>query len=209
MKKLSVIILAAMSMFTATASAQLKWGISGGLNVNKVSMSENLFESSNRTGWFVGPKVEFSFPVLPIAINGAAYYAQTSAKLTEKLTTDNNSVSLTQKTVQVPINLKWNIGLGETASFYLAAGPQFDFNIGDKNSEIKYNNTVLGNIETKASQFSVNIGAGVNLMGNLELGVVYNVPCSDSSEGSIFREVKNSTDYGKNHTWKVMASIYF
>ena len=35
MKKLSVIILAAMSMFTATASAQLKWGISGGLNVNK------------------------------------------------------------------------------------------------------------------------------------------------------------------------------
>ena len=206
MKKLSIIILA-LAMIAIPASAQLKWGISGGLNVNKVSLDDELFDSSNRLGWFIGPKAEFSLPVLPLAINGAVYYAQTSAKVsqTDRLT-EMGEASITQKTIQVPINAKWNIGLGETASFYLAAGPQFDFNVGDKNTDIEFAGSKLGSISTKSNQLSFNIGAGVNLLSSLELGVVYNVPCSNSSK--VYEGYKE-TDSGKNQTWKVMATIFF
>lgn len=206
MKKLSIIILA-LAMIAIPASAQLKWGISGGLNVNKVSLDDELFDSSNRLGWFIGPKAEFSLPVLPLAINGAVYYAQTSAKVSQTgRLIEMGEASITQKTIQVPINAKWNIGLGETASFYLAAGPQFDFNVGDKNTDLEFAGSKLGSISTKSNQLSFNIGAGVNLLSSLELGVVYNVPCSNSSK--VYEGYKE-TDSGKNQTWKVMATIFF
>ena len=40
------------------------------------------------------------------------------------------------KTFAVPVNLKWSFGLGSMLGAYIAAGPQFDFNIGNKHGRV-------------------------------------------------------------------------
>lgn len=36
-------------------SAQVKFGLKGGLNVTDMSLSSEVFDASNRTGFFIGP----------------------------------------------------------------------------------------------------------------------------------------------------------
>ena len=60
--------------------------------------------------------------------------------------------------IDIPINLKYTLGLGSMAGIYFATGPQFSFNVGDKK---------LFDSETykmKSSNFSWNVGAGVKLI---------------------------------------------
>ena len=60
MKKfLSITMFAVAMVLAMPASAQkIHFGLKGGLNINKVSFSENDIKSDNQTGFFVGPTVQ-------------------------------------------------------------------------------------------------------------------------------------------------------
>ena len=71
MKKILSITLFAVAMVIAMpANARLKFGLKGGLNINKVSFSQSDLKSDNQTGFFVGPTVQFTTP-LGIAVDGS------------------------------------------------------------------------------------------------------------------------------------------
>lgn len=114
---------------TATATqAQIKFGLKGGLNVTNMSFSTDVIDKSNQTGFFVGPTVKFTLPLVGLGIDAAALYDQRDAKVGD----EGDELTLKQRAINIPINLRYNIGLGSMAGIYLAAGPQFGFNIGDK-----------------------------------------------------------------------------
>ena len=82
MKKFTVIMmLVAMCLASIPAKAQFKWGLEGGVNLSKASLSGNMFDSSNRTGWFIGPKAQFTIPVIGLGIDGAVLYSQKYLKI--------------------------------------------------------------------------------------------------------------------------------
>ena len=58
------------------AAAQLKFGIVGGLNLTKLSTKGNNFSSDNRAGWYIGPKVEFTLPIVNLSVDAALEYSQ-------------------------------------------------------------------------------------------------------------------------------------
>lgn len=59
MKKiLSLVFMVAAMMYATSANAQIKFGLKGGLNVTSMSFSEDVFDASNKTGFFVGPMVK-------------------------------------------------------------------------------------------------------------------------------------------------------
>ena len=149
-KVLSTLLLVVCCWLAIPAQAQIHFGVKGGLDVSKLSCSTDMFKGDNRTGFFIGPMMEFTVPVLGIGIDAAALYA-------------------TLKSIEVPINLKWTIGLGSTLGVYLAAGPQFGFNLDDK---------LWDNIEAKKCAVSVNVGAGLKLIQHLQIGVNYNIGAS-------------------------------
>ena len=129
MKKFFAIAFAATMLFAGHASAQVKAGIKAGLNLTSMSLSEKMFSSENRAGFFVGPTVNFTLPVVGLALDASLLYDQRSAKM--KYVDDaNNELGNTvkQKALNVPINVRYGLGLGSTASIYLFAGPQFGFN---------------------------------------------------------------------------------
>jgi opacity protein-like surface antigen len=177
-------------MMATPAQAQLHFGVKGGLNLSKVTFSEADLKGDNKTGWFIGPMAEFTVPLIGIGVDAAALYTQNT------LAVDDTAGDAKLKTIEVPINLKWTFGLGSLAGIYVAAGPQFGFNIAKKsvlNYDLEKNNT------------SFNVGAGVKLISHLQVGLNYNFALSHTASYEI-----NGKEYDlKNNSWQLSAAYIF
>lgn len=207
MKKLfTLIVLVAATYFAVPANAQLKFGIKGGLNITDMSLSNDVFETSNRTGFFIGPTIKFTLPIVGLGIDASALYDQREGEVNVEAD-DNTLVStrLKQKSINIPINLRYDIGLGSLAAVYLAAGPQFGFNVGDKNQSL-YKDVAEWRLNT--SNFSVNVGAGVMLLGHLQVGANYNIVCGKTGEVTVL-DGAESLFRGRSNTWQISAAYYF
>lgn len=207
MKKLfTLIVLVAATYFAVPANAQLKFGIKGGLNITDMSLSNDVFETSNRTGFFIGPTIKFTLPIVGLGIDASALYDQREGEVNVEAD-DNTLVStrLKQKSINIPINLRYDIGLGSLAAVYLAAGPQFGFNVGDKNQSL-YKDVAEWRLNT--SNFSVNVGAGVMLLGHLQIGANYNIVCGKTGEITVL-DGAESVLRGRSNTWQISAAYYF
>lgn len=207
MKKLfTLIVLVAATYFAVPANAQLKFGIKGGINITDMSLSNDVFETSNRTGFFIGPTIKFTLPIVGLGIDASALYDQREGEVNVEAD-DNTLVStrLKQKSINIPINLRYDIGLGSLAAVYLAAGPQFGFNVGDKNQSL-YKDVAEWRLNT--SNFSVNVGAGVMLLGHLQVGANYNIVCGKTGEITVL-DGAESVLRGRSNTWQISAAYYF
>lgn len=94
-------------------------------------MSKLKFEGmkDNSTGFFFGPMAEITIPVIGLGVDGALLYSQKGDKM--------EGLDMKQSGLDIPVNLKYSIGLGSMLGIYVAAGPDFFFNFkGDKNFEI-------------------------------------------------------------------------
>ena len=202
MKKIFTLVTLVVALFAAnTANAQLKFGLKGGLNITNMSFDKDVVDQSNQEGFFVGPTVKFSIPVVGLGFDLAALYDQRDAKI------DDTTVS--QRSINIPLNLRYNIGLGDLASVYLAAGPQFGFNVGSKNIGIV---DEVSNFRFKDSNLSVNLGAGVNLISHLEIGFCYNIACGKTGDFEVQKGVLEGVSNvvkAKNNSWQISAAYYF
>ena len=99
-----------------------------------------------------------------------------------------------QTGVEIPVNLKYTIGLGSLLGVYFAAGPDFFFDFKKKDG-----------IDRKKAQVGLNLGVGVKLIKHLQVGVNYQFPLGDSFT------LKNAVDAvgAKNKTWQISAAYLF
>ena len=205
MRKLFTAIVVAVALFTAIPSqAQIKFGVKGGLNVTKMSVSSDVYSADNNNGFFIGPTVKFTLPIVGLGIDAAALYDQRKGSLVSR---NDKSEDVKFKSINVPVNLRWNIGLGSLAGVYLAAGPQFGFALGDFSDAWDSNFYKKENMNV-----SINLGAGLSLLKHLELGFTYNIQTKDTysitenyAGGSLGREI---TDI-KTNAWQISAAYYF
>lgn len=207
MKKLLTTIMLLAVMFT-TSQAQVKLGIKGGLNVTDMSLSNEVFDADNRAGFFIGPTVKFTLPLVGLGIDASALYDQRSAKISNSsnnFPSDDKSITpetIKQQSIQIPVNLRYGVGLGSLASVFIFAGPQFGFNVGDK--EIKEINW-----KWKDSNLSVNAGLGLSLFSHLQITANYNIACGTTGEISVGDAVDAVKSKGKNNSWQIAAAYYF
>jgi hypothetical protein len=197
MKKLIGLLLVLAGLtFAMPAQSQIKWGVKGGLNLSQATFSQSDLNSKNRTGFFIGPMVDINVPIVGIDVDGALLYSQRGLKV------DDNSSSVTVKAIEIPLNLKYNLGLGSMAGIFFAAGPQFDFNV-DKNVSDN-----LRNYTFKSSTLSFNLGAGLKLLNHLQLGVNYNIPLGRTADYN--RKTAENEIYNcKSKTWQVSVAYLF
>jgi hypothetical protein len=195
MKKLfSVLMVAVALMMAAPAQAQIfKFGLKGGMNFTKLDTDVKSWYDAkeNSTGFFVGPMAEITLPIIGLGIDGALLYSQ------------RGDGEVEQQGLEVPVNLKYTIGLGSMLGFYVAAGPDFFFNFKDVDVE---------SIETTKTQVSVNIGAGLKLLRKLQVGVTYQIPLQESHELKNISSVPGAKDIKtgvKNATWQASLAYIF
>ena len=205
MKKiLSLVFLVAAMMFATSANAQVKFGLKGGLNVTSMSFSEDVFDASNKTGFFVGPMVKVTVPIVGLSFDAAALYDQKEADVKYI-----GKTTVRQKSINIPVNVRYGFGLSSLANAFLFAGPQWGINVGDKN--FKWNET--SSYSLKKSNFSVNVGAGVTLLSHLQISANYNIACGKSADASLVKAAEALTNAGKdksrNNSWQIALGYWF
>ncbi len=196
-KLLSTLMVIACLALAIPAQAQIKFGVKAGLNVSKLHLSENIVSKDNRAGFFVGPTAEFTLPLLGLGIDGSVLYNQFGV--------DSEEGTSTKKSIEIPINLRWTVGFSSLIGAYVAVGPQFGFNVGDR--------WVDNVCEFKKNTTSFNVGAGLKLLGHLQVGANYNFALKDN--GKIHSDnpndfTTNITTIGfKQNTWQVSVAYLF
>lgn len=212
MRKFFTAAIVAVSMLFAASSAQaqVKFGLKGGLNVTNMSLNSEVFDADNQTGFFIGPTVKFTLPIVGLGIDASALYDQRDAKVKVEGEGESVESKIKNQSINIPINLRYGVGLGSTASLFLFAGPQFGFNVGDKDQKITESSTW----SVKNSNFSLNFGAGVTLLSHLQLTANYNVVCGKTSDVTITEGIEQLTNKevrsrARSNAWQIALAYYF
>ena len=204
----AIVALALLFSVPSHAGEPLQFGLKAGLNVTDMKFNSSVFNKSNQAGWFFGPTVKFTLPIVGLGMDASVLYDYRSAKLDY----DNVNKTIKQQQVSVPVNVRYSIGLGRSASILLFGGPQVAFNVGDKD----FRWTECSNYALKKSNFSINLGFGVTALKHLQVTANYNIACGKTADvtwktgpnavGSALGLNKKSS---RNNSWQVGVAYFF
>ncbi len=168
MKKLLLTTIA-MILLALPSSAQVKFGIQGGLNINKFIMDTDIVESGNQAGFYVGPTFLIGCPVFDIEIAGI--YDVRRGEVDGK--------SVKEQNLNVQANIRKGFDINDNSQIFIFVGPQCAFNIdADGIDELT---DCVKDWRWKNSDFSVNIGGGVKI-NHVEIRVTYNSALAKTAE---------------------------
>lgn len=214
MKKVFSILLVAVCCLALATPAQaqlLKWGVKGGVNLSDIDWKGG-YEGNkdNSTGFFIGPMAEITIPVVGLGVDAALMYSQRGKEYDME---EGSGVTLDarQQGLEIPINLKYTIGLGSLLGIYVAAGPDFFFNFKDVELKGWKDTQNAGDlIDSKKAQVGINVGAGLKLVKHLQIGFNYQIPLGDSfSTGEALKAMGEDIISGKTKTWQVSVAYIF
>ena len=209
MRKIIAILFLFFCLSTSTY-AQVKLGVKCGLNVSSLKLNDDMWATDNKAGFFFGPMLKVSVPLTGLSFDVAALYDQKEAKMRYADDVVGGDLSQTttikQQYVDIPVNVRYGIGLGSLANVFVFAGPQWGINVGDK--DFKWD--AASSYSLKKATFSVNIGAGITLLKHLQGSVNYNIECDKSGKMKVERLNPDSQWIkGRNNTWQVSVGYWF
>ena len=195
MKKLFAVVLMAVA-FAMPSKAQFSWGIQAGLNMTNISTEDAAASVKSRTGFFVGPTVKFTLPIVGLGIDASALYDQREGK--------SGTETIKSQSLQIPVNVRYGIGLGSIAEVFAFAGPQFGFKLsGDKDWAGDAAEWTL-----KSSNLSANIGIGATVLSKLQAKLNYNIALGKTGE---FKDKDIAKEIGsaKFNAWQISLAYFF
>ena len=207
MKKILMFVFAAVAL-SLPSQAQVKFGLKGGLNLTSMSFNKSSAEDAikNKAGFFIGPTVKIGLPVSGLSLDASALYDQRESKMNVNGTEE----TLKSQSFQVPINIRYAVGLGSVVNLFAFAGPQFGFNLGDKSKEI-FNNALDWTL--RSSNVSANVGLGATVLNHLQVTVNYNIALGKTGEVDLKQGADATwntlTGKSKANAWQVSAAYFF
>jgi hypothetical protein len=153
MKKLALILLTFLATYQY-GQAQLSYGARVGLNVSKISFTEDDFKTKFQPGFSVGLFGKYAF-TKAMAVQVETFFSREGTK--EQRITSGTKGNINKSYVQIPVLLQYKFLKG----LYAEAGPQFGILVASKE---KYGNNT-NNIKPyyKSLDIRVPIGVGYDL----------------------------------------------
>lgn len=182
----------------------LNIGVKGGITLSSIDFGESsVFKGveQNYTGFFVGPAVEVNVPLIGLGFDGAVMFSKRG---------DNE---FKQQGIEIPLNLKYTIGLTNSLGLFVTAGPDFFYTFNDGDSYTL--NSILGKVENEKSQVSLNLGFGLRFSNHLRLGANYLIPMGDSfsfkrATDVLGDEISDESEMkAKYRNWQIALTYYF
>lgn len=205
MKKVLTLAVVACMAFAMPAQAQIKIGAKAGLNLTSMS-GDGSSMVSNNAGFFLGPTLKVTVPVVGLSFDGSLLFDQRSAEV------KGTNETLKSQSIQIPINVRYGIGLSSVVNLFAFAGPQFGFNIGSKTKSLSDLRGDIGTWTLKSSNLSANFGIGATVLSKFQFTVNYNVALGKTGEVNVLdattKAIKNTWD-GKANAWQIGAAYYF
>jgi len=183
-----------------TASAQLRLGVRGGVDVASNKLNLDILRASNRLGYHIGPVLEFVVPASGFGADVAVLYGRKEYKVKYK---EADATLSDYNYISIPVNIKQRmnllgIGLFVTGGVYgnvkVSGG---DLKIKDVVSEYKHKNFIFG----------LGAGAGVTLFSKVDLGIYFRGDLTKNygdeyMDAGVFQSKKNQT-------WSVALNYFF
>ena len=196
MKKFLLVLLSCVALSGFAQTKLVRFGVEGGLNVNKMSFSKELLSSENRCGFFVGPKMYVKIPLVGLGADAAVLYSLNGASKVDNNTGDVHNKNLSY--FEIPVNLRYDVSFLKIAGAYVATGPQYNIALNSMDA--------LQDVGmTRRSSWGWNVGAGLKLWDKLQLGVSYTIPISGLNSGTFGEVIGNA----KQKTVKVRVAFIF
>ena len=211
MKKFLTLLLVAIA--TTTATAQFNFGIKAGVNLaEKPTLNVEDFKSSlkGNTGWFVGPTAKFIIPVIGLGVEANALYSQANV--------DIDGQNILTQSIEIPLYLRYEITLPVVNKFiepFIAVGPQFGWNIGNKTITLDNIEEVAGEVvkkeyRMKDSNISLNLGLGLVLFDHLQIHGNYNLALKNTADIKSIRDLAEEfTSEVKTNLWQISLAYIF
>ena len=203
MKKLVVVVMMALLMISP-ANAQVRLGIKGGMNLSKLTFDKDVVSSNNRAGFFVGPIFYVDLPFLPgFGFDLAAIYDRKGTTMTAVIDDQKYEKKGYVQFLDVPIDINYKISFTRGFAIYGSTGPQFSFNL--KQDDFKTIVDQRANYKIKDSNFSWNVGFGMEIIRHFRLGYNYNIALGDWAEvkedltETVYQGLKNDKMNGSSH----------
>lgn len=204
-----MVALALIVAFTASASAQFRFGVKAGLNVNKLHLNEKTFDKDNGCGFTGGVMVEFTVPVIGVGIDGSVMYTYMNNTVDLPVSAGDfgtgvkNDLESTvgKHFIEIPINLKYKLTLPVIERIlkpYVFTGPTFAFKL-DKNTTEAF--------KTKTCQMAWNVGLGIELLNHLQVGASYGFGMNNIADKYLGIDAQNLKV--KNNYWTITAAYLF
>jgi hypothetical protein len=193
-KIISAIVLA--FIISMPAQAQVRFGLKGGITINKLKWDKDIVSSDNRAGFTGGVMLEIGMPVVGLGIDASALYTHRENNLYlegEKLKRDY---------IDFPINVKYKLQLpviGKVFSPFVSTGPDFALLLGDKDK-----------IEYKSSKWDIswNVGFGAELFRKLQIHANYGIGLNKALE-YFNKESDKPGVKGRDNYWTITAAYLF
>ncbi len=201
-----LLVLSFLFSISVHADEPLKFGVKAGLNVSDFYFDSEVFDKTNQAGWFFGPTVKFTLPIVGLGMDASVLYDYRAAKLDYATMTQ----TVKQQQIAIPVNARYSIGLGSMASVFIFGGPQVAFNIGEK----EYQWNMKSTYALKNSNFSVNLGFGVTAFKHLQVSANYNIACGKTGHAT-WKSATDAATSGfnkkssRNNSWQVGVAYFF
>ena len=185
--------------FVTPSRAQFKFGLQAGLNLSSVSTKNFSDDINSRTGFFVGPTVKFTLPVIGIGFDASVFYGHREG--------NSKWGTVKAQSVQIPINLRYGFGLSNLTELFVFAGPQFGFVVEDG-----YWLDSFRTVSLNGSNYSANIGIGATFLNHFQAKFNYNIALSDTGEFTIksdYNAPSKSAGSFKINTWQISVAYFF
>ena len=203
MNKLVVVLMMALLMISP-ANAQVRLGIKGGMNLSKLTFDKDVVSSNNRAGFFVGPIFYVDLPFLPgFGFDLAAIYDRKGTTMAAVIDDQKYEKKGYVQFLDVPIDINYKISFTRGFAIYGSTGPQFSFNL--KQDDFKTIVDQRANYKIKDSNFSWNVGFGMEIIRHFRLGYNYNIALGDWAEvkedltETVYQGLKNDKMKGSSH----------
>lgn len=209
MRKFLAATLFLCTVATTAVTAQIDFGIKAGVNLPEApTLNVDDFKSSIRgnTGWFVGPTAKFVIPVVGLGVEANLLYSQANI--------DIDGQNILTQSIEVPLMLRYELSIpaiNRIIEPFIAIGPQFGWNIGDKSFTLDKIADIAGReYRIKDSNTSLNLGLGLVLFNHLQIHGNYNLALGKTADitGTIVDFTKELAEI-KTNTWQVSLAYIF
>ena len=210
MKKKVFNLFVLLMLLTSAVSAQVKWGVKAGANINDVGISDYMhYKTTNYLGFSIGPTANIDVPINGVSVETAVLFDQQSIGLESEFLGGGRTYEtvVRQQRIVVPVHLQYGIALNDKVTLNVFAGPQIGFRVGKKVTETDYADWL-----SKATTVNVNAGVGVLFSKHLQLSANYSFAVGKSGDFWINRKTKGGgsiIDDGKFRAVQLAAAYYF
>ena len=191
-----ILLALVMVVVAVAASAQVRFGLRGGVTLGEMRFDRDIINSDNRVGYTGGLVLDVGIPVMGIGIEASAMYTHRDNRLTD------GSHVFKRHYIDIPVYARYRLSLPSierVVAPYVFTGPDFS---------ILFDEDAPSNYDNRRTCLSWDVGAGADLFGHLRLSATYGLGISKAME-YIDREYTGERVYGKDKYWTLNAAWLF